>query len=327
MKKMLFALTVFVCLFLVSCGRYWETKGIFTEIEKEIKLEPPTVQGNIFSILEYDGDLYAGGGKVYRKAPSEIRGWSVFSDSPYGVVVRLAAGYHDGKEYLYALGAKQGTYKLFGHGGSGWTQIPVSGTIQTIFSNNAVSRGSAANNRAFVTTSEEIYELTENTTAPVSPDDTDNGALSGSEAAAYAGGQTYFSDSFAFTSDGTWLFDSSDGKIRYGNTIESFSDGPSISNATSLWACEGVLYIGTTGGAQKVLYDENGVSGSSTVIPVPGDNADAAIGSYRIGAIYARKSGERTDIYASTIGYGTTYNNKNNGLWGYYSTRDEWNRE
>jgi hypothetical protein len=63
------------------------------------------------------------------------------------------------------------------------------------------------------------------------------------------------------------------------------------------------------------------------VSDIVGTNADATFSGYENGAVYARETGTRTDIYISAIGRGSTFASKNNGLWGYYSDRDNWNRE
>jgi hypothetical protein len=325
-KKLLGVLLACISVLFVACGAYWEDKGIFSEIEKEIKLEKPDVIGNILSILEYNGELFAGGGVIYHKGIDAVRGWSKFSSAPYGQVIRLAAGYSSSSEWLYALCAGRETddneiFKLYCRkSGSGWQQVSPAGTIITIFSNNAVSvtdPADATQNRAFVTTSTGIYELQgASTPLAVTVVDTTNGALASSKGAAYisssSGGTasgTHFSDNPAFTSDGTYLFT---------------ADQLGISDITSIGACDNVLYIGTKSGPKQVDINIGMVGAISDIV---GENAEATFSGYANGAVYARSSSGRTDIYISAIGRGSTFASKNNGLWGYYSDRGNWNRE
>jgi hypothetical protein len=305
-----------VCLALAGCGGQ---QGIFAAIEQETELRDATVAGNIFSILEFNTALYAGGGSVYRKVSSA--GWEDLG-SPYGIVARLAAGYSGGSEYLYAFCASYGTYRLYGRKAGNapgefdddWIEITMpsgSGSLRTIFSNNAVSTGGAASgNRAFVTTSEGIYELTGTNTSASSPS---NGAAKENLAAAYAGGQTYFSASAAFASDGTNLFGPA--TVTIGSETVVAVDG-----AVSLWADSGnqKLYIGKNTGADQATI---GAGGTLTGEAIDGSNASATIALYRITAIYATGG----TVYAATMGHGTTYASKKNGLWAYRG--DKWDRE
>jgi hypothetical protein len=84
-------------------------------------------------------------------------------------------------------------------------------------------------------------------------------------------------------------------------------------------SCKGpgnATYHGTPAGAYSL---NNG-----TWAQLPGSNISAAIGNYYISAIYYDTSGA---IYVGTIGSGTTYGTKNNGIWAYYPNSNEWNRE
>jgi hypothetical protein len=110
------------------------------------------------------------------------------------------------------------------------------------------------------------------------------------------------------------------------NTFSPSTPGLSgISDITSLWACDGKIYIGTEDGPKNGTISGDTVSNVSDIV---GSNAGAIFNGYENGAVYARlSSGGRTDIYISTIGRGSTLGSDENGLWGYYSDRDNWNRE
>jgi hypothetical protein len=74
-------------------------------------------------------------------------------------------------------------------------------------------------------------------------------------------------------------------------------------------------YYGTPSGAYYINSE-----GAKT--DLPGENTRAAIGNYEISAIYRTPKGA---VYAATLGIGTTYGTKNNGLWAIFG--ETWNRE
>ena len=288
--------------------------------------------GNVYSIVEYAGSLYAGAGEIYKKNPADQRGWGGFS-KPGGKterVVRLAAGHHSGTNYLYALTAEtdsesKTTYRLYCYNGSSWQRLDTknTGTI-TVFGNNAASTGGAAdgsNNKAFYNNGSDVFAL-QGAAIAASPISTGNGKTANSISAAWAGAATHFSDRAAFCSDGTALYEASGTAIKKDSTANW--GGATTGNIFSLWATASYVYIGTERGA--VIRDKS----SGTSVSLPGANADAAIGSYQIISIFAYDGspapGGRA-IYAGAVGKDLHQGSKNNGLWGYYETRGNWNKE
>ena len=82
--------------FFVGCSQ----EPIFYAIEQEIKLsENRKLAGNVYSIIEINGTVYACNGAVYRKENrTEANGWQDVSlamtgGTVPGKVVRLAPGY------------------------------------------------------------------------------------------------------------------------------------------------------------------------------------------------------------------------------------------
>ncbi|WP_062428979.1 hypothetical protein [Treponema endosymbiont of Eucomonympha sp.] len=341
--------------FLGGCGG--NADGIFSAINAETKLNSdPSAPGNILSIVQYRGALYAAGGRIYRKDTyTEKGGWSKNS-KPDGLVVRLAAGYSEGEEYLYALTAKTDdsgnpTYRLYYlNPTGGWQKVTgaLPGNLQTIFSNHAVNSGGNTANRAYMTTSEGTYELQglkasfETTNDGLGQDE--NGKKKLALAAAYANGETYFADTAAFASDGTYLFRGDGTKISYGTAtpLNLSVEVEGISTIMSLWAHKtketdgtftGTLYIGTASGIKTVPYstdtgapEPNPDTGKPKATS-PGNATSTALGNgnYEVPAVFVT-AGEEA-VYASTVGITATQGTKKNGLWGYYPGRDTWDWE
>jgi hypothetical protein len=329
-----------LCLF--SCGTpYWEKQGIFYDITREVKLKESVVKGNILSLIKYDGKLLAGGGIIYSKSsPDRNTDWEEFScprgdwssfTKNEGRVIKLASGYSGGKEYLYALTARTNsesvtTKKLWVFDGSNWDLLPVPGTIQTIFGNNAVSSGGAeTENRAFVTTDSGILELSGTGTITGGTIATGSTATKDSTAAAYTMSGTHLSDKPTFCSDGTNLYEGDGSSISKGTTTAALGTWGSVSGSVkSLWASGGYVYAGTGTGAVR----SSTAAAAADFQGLPGTNADAAIGSYYISAIYQTDTpGGGSAIYAATIGTNSFQGSKNNCLWGYYTSSNEWNKE
>ncbi|GMO12028.1 MAG: hypothetical protein Ta2A_21350 [Treponemataceae bacterium] len=106
MKKfhiVLTAVSAILVVSLFSCGET-DKMGIFFDITNEIKLNEGKIHGNIMSMIEVNGIIYAGGGnQIWRKKGSgsnkESDNWERFS-SPGGNVVAL--GTTDNTD-LYAM--------------------------------------------------------------------------------------------------------------------------------------------------------------------------------------------------------------------------------
>jgi hypothetical protein len=148
-----------------------------------------------------------------------------------------------------------------------------------------------------------------------------NGKTTASISAAWNGLVTCFSDKRAFCSDGTNLYEASGTAITKGGV--AFGDASS-GNIFSLWATASYVYIGTERGA-SVRYTSSGAP-----VPLPGGNADAAIGSYQIISIFADETnvpGRGRAIYVGTVGKDLHQGSKNNCVWGYYEARGNWNKE
>jgi hypothetical protein len=332
--------------FLGGCGDV----GIFKAINAETPLKSNrTAPGNILSIVRYRGALFAAGGRIYRKENYTGKGdWSNNSNHKYkptGLVVRLAAGCSGNDEYLYALTAKTDNektteYEVWYTSGEAenwknwkWVSMWKEERISTenppaIFSNHAAS---TEKNSAYATTSTGIYELNGGN---VVGNGTINGASSSSVAAAYMlDGNTYFADTAAFASDGTYLFRGDGTKISYGTAtpLNLSVEVEGISTIMSLWAhkATGTLYIGTASGIKTVSYS-TATGEPEPKTTSPGNATSTALGNYDIPVVFVAsdENGSAKAVYASTVGITATQGTKKNGLWGYYpGVRETWDWE
>ena len=167
-NKILFTVLVIFTIFaLVSC----ENEPIFYNIAKEVPLLDSVVTGNVYSMVEQGGYLFAANGKIFRKAKyDEVtpqgNPWKIF-DKPEGAIIKLAST----DDYLYALSvadtsSENPTYTIYsspvvwGDKKPTWTKIEASG-VKTIFDNEALP--STGKLRAFYSTKDGVYELTNGT--------------------------------------------------------------------------------------------------------------------------------------------------------------------
>ncbi|GMO60762.1 MAG: hypothetical protein Ta2A_06870 [Treponemataceae bacterium] len=146
MKKfhiVLTAVSAILVVSLFSCGEIDKT-GIFFSINNEIKLNEGKIHGNIMSILEIGGTIYAGAGNQIWSKPVGSGSWGKF-DSPGGTVVAL--GQNGGnlyamtsstsspnKYFKYVSGSRQTVAEaaLPGAGGSfPWMSTAAAATIQS----------------------------------------------------------------------------------------------------------------------------------------------------------------------------------------------------
>ena len=232
-------LLIFTIFALVSC----ENEPIFYNIAKEVPLLDSVVTGNVYSMVEQGEYLFAANGKIFRKGKNEevtpqANPWKLF-DKPEGVIIKLASTDH----YLYALSVSDTaslnpTYTIYsspavsGDTKPTWTKIEASG-VKTIFDNEALP--STGKLRAFYSTKDGIYELTNGTASTTNIQTTGNLISSKKEVddeeagfavkAAYVelNDTTLFSDDLSFCSDKKTTFYKIDEKlVRYstdaGNT-------------------------------------------------------------------------------------------------------------
>ncbi|MBQ1197552.1 MAG: hypothetical protein IIX47_03005 [Spirochaetaceae bacterium] len=352
-------LLIFTIFAFFSC----ENEPIFYNIAKEVPLLDSVVTGNVYSMVEQGGYLFAANGKIFRKAKydevtPQSNPWKLF-DKPEGVIIKLAST----DNYLYALSvadtsSENPTYTIYsspavsGDTKPTWTKVEVTG-VKTIFDNEAKS--STGKLRAFYSTKDGIYELTNGTAATTNiktegnfvstKKEVDDEEVGFAVKAAYVelNDTTLFSDDLSFCSDRVSTFYKVDEKLaRYSTDAGSnwATVNPDISDSAS--ACyyeyEGNawIYVGTATkdgpGLQVVNLKNNNIPTTTVSEPV-GENIASCLDDTQVIGLYPFPY-ESGNLYAaSVVLLSTTAFSNDNQLWGYYPTgkdgreNNSWNRE
>lgn len=295
---------LFMILLLASCK---DGLTIFDQIDQETKLEDAVITGSVNSIVKSGNTLYASDGNIYAKSVNAVRGWSKIA-SPGGTINKLAADANG----VYAL-SKDNKLYFRQKDSSGWNAVTLTGIpddITTIFDDGL--------NHAFMKAGGKIYQL--------------NNTQVGKEC-------SNLSSITVFCSDGTVLF-YADGGTVYATAAKSLEDDSLIEPAQDQGSVSGLgtihsltysfadkaIYAGTNTGLRRLPLSNDGHALKGENQTPPG-NWGATIKNYEAFAVLATGTtpGDFA-LYSSTIKGGTTYA-KVNGLWGYYNSRNNWNRE
>ena len=352
-------LLIFTIFALVSC----ENEPIFYNIAKEVPLLDSVVTGNVYSMVEQGEYLFAANGKIFRKGKNEevtpqANPWKLF-DKPEGVIIKLAST----DNYLYALSVSNTstdnpTYTIYaspavsGDTKPTWTKIEASG-VKTIFDNEALP--STGKLRAFYSTKDGVYELTNGTASTTNIQTTENLISTKKEVdeeeagfavkAAYVstGDVTLFSDDLSFCSDRKTTFYKIDEKlVKYsvdgGANWTSVTPDISDSASACYYEYEGNawIYVGTApydGPGLQAVNLKSDKTPTTTVSEPVGENIASCLDDTQVIGLYPFpfKSG---NLYAaSVVLLSTTAFSNDNQLWGYYPVgidgreNDSWNRE
>ncbi len=300
-------------IFFASCSQ----EPIFAAIENETKLNKGTVKGNVYALVKSNNSLFAANGYLYRKDSTGPGGWYTI-DRPAGRCIALA-GTSDG---LYAMNDSHAVFYNTDPGNGGWAEVT---DITADTSNRLFSDGTDA----YVRTGGTVYKLAAGgiTNSPI----TANGASANSVAAAkLQGGNTFFSDSAAFTSNRNvaMLYRQDAGNIQYSSDGANWDSDPFPENTKSLavWQAGGTdwLLAGTSSGYKQIpLNSASGVPDGNPA--TPGGNADPAIGIYEVSLLFTDpRPGAESVIYAGVI---DRQNGSSSGLWAWFPSTAEWNRE
>ena len=340
---------------------------IFAKIMGEVELEDATITGRINAIvrckLGTQDYLFIQNGRVYGKpASSASHGdWNLMSDG----LPKLSYDYYNKKfdgvyiyqlaateNTLYALGAEiyenteegentAGSRYLYYFNGSTWSRCngEVTGTSgnTTIFctnTNNATHRTAYIRMNGTVSklkdspTSSTYIDSVATTTTAYTPGASTVSVVYGSD------NELYFFDSCsaAYT---TYVYWASGSTLKYLN-IATATVGDSVScsaNITSIAATSDAILLGTNGRGLQKTTNASGTPGSS--LSGFSTNADSALDTpYIIPAmlcIDSAASETGATLYASadfkrkSSTSGGNY--KDIGLWSYYPSRGNWNRE
>lgn len=351
--KILYTFLLVLTIFSFSCTN----EPIFYNIAKEVPLLDSVVTGNVYSIVQYENNLFAANGKIFTKGKteevtSEKNPWKLV-EKPEGSIIRLAVT----ATHLYALSVDDKingseNYTIYvtgvisGNTKPTWTKIEATG-VKTIFDNEAYDNTSKL--RAFYSTENGIYELT-NGTASTTNIQTEGNLISSKkevddENASYAVKASYvsdlditlFSDDMSFCSDRKTTFYKIDEKL-----VKYSVDGgknwtnvkPDISDSASACYYEyngnAWIYVGTAPydgpGLQAVNLDNNNIPTTTVSEPV-GENIASCLDDTQVIGLYPLPYGTGNLYASSVVLLSTTAFSNDNQLWGFYPNRDSWNRE
>ncbi|MDY3756198.1 MAG: hypothetical protein SOZ84_09400 [Treponema sp.] len=277
-------------LLLASCK---DGLTIFDQIDQETKLEDAVITGSVNSIVKSDNTLYASDGNIYAKSVNAVRDWSKIA-SPGGTIIKLAADATN----IYALNADRVLYTSTN--GSAWNTINTSstGTIETIFWDGDT-------NAYLKTTAGKFYKL-QNVSSPSQEESSIKSTV------------IVKNNGYTYSASGSTV------SVNNGSDLGSVDVDATVYSLTYSKA-DSAIYAGTSKGLKKLPVGTDGKLTGAKLDP-PG-NWGATIKSYEAFAVLATGTTPNDfALYSSTIKGGTTYA-KVNGLWGYYNSRNNWNRE
>ena len=294
---------LFMILLLASCK---DGLTIFDQIDQETKLEDAVITGSVNSIVKSGNTLYASDGNIYAKSVNAVRDWSKIA-SPGGTIIKLAADANG----VYALSKDKKLYFRQKYS-SGWNAVTLTGipTITTIFDDGF--------EHAFMKAGGKIYQLS-NTQV-------------GSECSNLSSITVFCSDgTVLFYADGGTVYATAANSLTNNSPIQPSQDQGSVSGLGTIHSltysvADKAIYAGTNTGLRRLPLSNDGHALKGENQTPPG-NWGATIKNYEAFAVLATGTTPNDfALYSSTIKGGTTYA-KVNGLWGYYNSRNNWNRE
>lgn len=357
--KFIFSIILSIFLFsFFSCN-----DAIFSDIRNEVELDNAKISGPVLSIVRYKDNIFAVNGRVYYQSKfAAKRSWIEMPTNMTGIIYDLAAN----QSNLYACtllfeddndGYNVPTTRtLWRYDGSSWSAIYSAAYSSLVdFYVFCTNTPKEANRKAFFKYGSSVYELndtSENYMAELTPDDEGNGTLSdGSnytisgasissvKSATVLNGEVILSIYRATTSDETEESEATYVYTATGSVISYSTDGTywttvstNSDDILSIGFSQDYMLLGTDEGIQHVLISDN-VPQSS--IQDFNNNAASALSSYYVIdsllVVDPSKSEYTTPIFASTEFDGSSSSTSatltNVGLWGYYPSKGEWNRQ
>ncbi len=214
--------------------------------------------------------------------------------------------------------------------------------LNALFCTNAPK---AANRKAYFNHAGTVYQLDGGTATKLTTGSADVATtpLTTSISCAYFSGDVYFSSGWAMTTnetfddDATYMYRTSSSNVYFTSDGSSWSGYDYDDSVLSLAVTKDYMLLGTDSGIARVKLTNGVMANETTSFDT---NASSALSSYyKIWAVLAVNPAKNeisgvengTDIYASTTFTGSTSSTsatfESIGLWSYYPTRDEWNRE
>lgn len=364
-SRILTSLSVMVLLFVTEF--FSACSGvIFDTIRDEVKLADASVSGDIQNIVryKYNGEecIFASTGEIYYRSVegdniNKKISFSEFS-SPSGFVYSLAAD----STYLYALSATiekdDDGYNvitkrtLWRHDGTSWTELKSEAynknQASLLFCTNAPQNG---NRFAYFRYGTTIYDLAKIDSAS----NFDKGAITsgttdytttpttGARSCTFFNGNVYFSSSYAMTSNetpdaaATYIY-RCDGKYVYYRNADSDTWTSVNLDCDTIYALAvsyDYLLAGTYSGIIHTKWSSRD-SNDLPAVPSAGNqdfstNAASTLSSYyeipTVVVVNPALTETGGTIFASSITSSTSASLNNVGLWSYFASEGEWNRE
>lgn len=341
---------------------------VLANIRKEVELEEGKIPGDIRSIIRFkDKYFLANGGILYKNNDAHYYGAWLYTTSPSGHVIKLAAD----SNYIYALvgvsaeNQKEGTnvgvsrYLYYSSDGANWSLVSGIGSGGTLayntvyivytylFCTNSID---PANRKAYFILNDgyygkekKAYELNganatelelgkENaSTKPISQE------YAVSRSCVYYNGTTYFFATNGATTNetkdkaATMYYYGSGPYLYWGGAAKS--ENPFVCDDTieSLGITSDYILVGTDSGLKHITLS-NGVPGVAAEFLT---NASSTLSkAYSVLSILVANpelTETQTPIYASQVYTGNGSSNSAQfdhvGLWAYYPARGNWNRD
>ncbi|MCR4714932.1 MAG: hypothetical protein K5751_11225 [Treponemataceae bacterium] len=330
---------------------------IFYDIAQEIEYEDPIVQGNIFSMVPCEGQLFVQNNSIFSKAWNANRNsskkWTQLESLPESgkPVVRLASD----ASYLYALvinNSNDTTGSVYAAqvtstGIGEWTAEPVASDVQELYDNKVFnSDGTTTGRNAYFTTNNRVVKKLNGAGVPEQQTVTDviGNTDSYIRAAGSDGTQDYFSSKDVFAvvqkSGETYIYTSFDGNTPSPTATKAlkYKHRSTDSDPWSAWLSGGTtnsiitvltangndeLLIGTQAGYETSAIASDGKPANGVTPSGSNNNAESAFGTRYVTGIWAY--GDAGTLYISVIGVEHSQFNK---LWGFYNSDDKkWNYE
>lgn len=328
---------------------------IFHTIRDEVELADAKLSGDIQNIVRYKDEIFVSTGEIWHRDTSDTKkDWASFTNPSSKYVYSLAAD----SANLYALTVSleedddgynvAKTRTLYCYDGSSWTQIwsqSYSKSVYAIlFCTNSPKE---ANREAYFRYGSTVWKLdgttslTADNTFPTDSTDNSTTPTTGVRSCTVLGDEVYFSSAYAMASNETKDESSTCIYRCDSSTIYYSKDGSSWSSANL--GCDTIYSIGIT--KDYILVGtKSGIAHqkwSSTFTPTGGapatgtsdfdTNAASTLSSYyevpTILVVDPAQAEKAATIYASSITSSSSASLNNVGLWSYFASKGEWNRE
>ncbi len=344
MKKftiLLFTLITFISF--TAC----KNPPIFATIEQEIKLKTFSVHGSILGFAEIDSKIYvANPSAVFTKSKTSTGTWSTLGSIDGHVCTLAKSG-----KVLFASVRKGGVYYYDTAGTKTWTFVSGSGDITEIYGDDAVV------GYAYDSKSEKykFYKLDKSGTNTITIGGnalTSDDRLKGATGIFFTTANKLYSLAVAVATEKKSISSiksvckgpGSSALILSGSTVYQY-DGANLtsksfdkSGSNAIFYFEGrkTILISCNSGYTELKFDsvspaditkssqKNPGNSGSTTPSSSYEQYDATLGSLTFNPIFAVGTNSDYAVYAGISAHPLR---KNTGLWAYYSSSEEWNRE